>query len=73
MNDIDKIYSNIKRTKCEKDGRIKRFVKLLEKEGFVVQEGSLRYRYAKAIKRRKPAQLCFSSLTLSGICNPLQK
>jgi hemerythrin-like domain-containing protein len=66
LNDIDKIYSNINevcKPMCEKDGRIKRFVKLLEKEGFVVQEGSLEYTdMLKLISEGKPAQLCFSSL-----------
>ncbi|MGI5935856.1 MAG: hypothetical protein ACOX7I_03490 [Oscillospiraceae bacterium] len=46
MNDIDKRFSNTNeayKPLYEKDGRIKYFIKLLEKKGFIVQEGSLQY------------------------------
>jgi len=43
LNDIDKRYSNTNEVYIhihEKDNRIKYFIKLLEKKGFIVQEGS---------------------------------
>ena len=42
----DKRYTNINevyKPLCEIDGRINYFIKLLEKNGFIVQEGSLQY------------------------------
>lgn len=46
LNDIDKSCLNINEV-CkpmrEKDRRIKYFIELLEKEGFIVQEGSIKY------------------------------
>lgn len=46
MNDIDNRYSNandVHKPMCEKDGRIQCFKNLLEKRGFIVQEGRLQY------------------------------
>ena len=46
MNDIDKGYSNtneVYKPMHEKDGRIKCFIKRLEENGFIVQEGKLQY------------------------------
>ena len=46
LKDIDIRYSNKKKTYkpvYKKDGRIKDFIKLLEKNGFIVQKGSLQY------------------------------
>jgi disulfide oxidoreductase YuzD len=46
VNEIDKRFSNTNKAYkplCEKDGRIKDFIKLLKKKDFIVQEGSLQY------------------------------
>jgi len=46
LNDIDRRWSNtheIYKPMHEKDGKIKYFIKLLEKKGFIVQKGSIQY------------------------------
>lgn len=46
MNDTDKRYSNtneVYKPIDKKDGRIKNFIKLLNKKGFIVQKGRLKY------------------------------
>jgi hypothetical protein len=53
----------------EKDGRIKYFIKLLEKKGFIVQEGSLQYIDILKLVSEGKSSTALGNIVGAPICN----